>query len=601
VGEPNDELGHAVGRRRLAGEQHGARHHVGEVAPANALEQPRHVQQVEVLSLVLVDALDLHVEHGRGVDVAPVHLREPLGERHLVVVLHRAETLDEPGVARERAQPLEPIELAQPPVAHGLGDQPREARVRHRHEPALRDPVRHVGELLGPQLGEIAQHRLAQQPRVQLGHAVHGVARHRGEVRHAHASLPRLVDDRHAAHALFVAGEALAHQLEEARVDLEDELEVPRQEAREERQRPRLERLGQERVVRVRERLGGDGPRVVPAEAVHVEQEAHQLGHSQRGVRVVELHGELVGELVDGRALQQQPDAVLQRARHEEVLLLEAQLATSLGVVARIEHLGDVLAADLGLDGAPVVALLKGAEVELLGRDGRPQAQEVGVVGAVAEHGRVVGHALHHPRRQPPHDVPARHVDRVLGAAPVAHHRLELEAPDFPRVSEAEPQIGHLDLRAVSDLLIEDAELVADAVPDRRQVERGERVHEAGRQAPEAAVTETRLLFLLDQLVELEPQLGERVAHRPLDAEAQQVGRELRPHQVLGRQVDHRAVLALEVGAGRAHPAQQDAVAHGVCERQVVVVARRHAGKLRELEIELSHEVSMGAQLRLPQ
>ena len=130
---------------------------------------------------------------------------------------------------------------------------------------------------------------------------------------------------------------------------------------------------------------------------MHIHQEAHQLRDGEGRVGVVELDGEFVGERVDVRLLEQEPDAVLQRARHEEVLLLEPELLAGLAFVVGIEDLGDVLAPDLGLDRAPVLAALKGLEVELVGGDGAPESEEVRVRRLVTEHGRVVGDALDDP------------------------------------------------------------------------------------------------------------------------------------------------------------------------------------------------------------
>ena len=66
---------------------------------------------------------------------------------------------------------------------------------------------------------------------------------------------------------------------------------------------------------------------------------------------------------------------------------------------------------------------------------------------------------------------------------------------DLPRVAEAQPLVGLLDLPAVDDLLLEDAELVADAVAERGHLQRRQRVEEAGREAPEAAVAEAGLVL----------------------------------------------------------------------------------------------------------
>ena len=102
------------------------------------------------------------------------------------------------------------------------------------------------------------------------------------------------------------------------------------------------------------------------------------------------------------RPLEEQADAVLERAGDEEELLLEPELLAGQPLVVRVEDLADVLAPDLGLDGAPVLAVLEGPEVELLRGDGAPEAQEVGVRRRVAEHGGVVRHALDDALGDPP-------------------------------------------------------------------------------------------------------------------------------------------------------------------------------------------------------
>jgi len=112
-----------------------------------------------------------------------------------------------------------------------------------------------------------------------------------------------------------VAEEARAHLVQEAGVDLVDDLQVPRQDRAEHLERPALQRLGQQRVVGVGEGLPRYLPGLVPAQAVLVEQQAHQLGDRDRGMGIAELHRELLLPARDRDALDPQ-DAlhVLQRA-----------------------------------------------------------------------------------------------------------------------------------------------------------------------------------------------------------------------------------------------------------------------------------------------
>ena len=107
-----------------------------------------------------------------------------------------------------------------------------------------------------------------------------------------------------------------------------------------------------------------------------------------------------------------------------------------------------------------------------------------------------------------------------LGVAAEPDGVLDLVAPDLPRVAVAQPAVGALDLPAVADVLIEDAELVAQAVADRRDVERRERVHVAGGEPAEAAVAEAGLLLVLDQRHRDQAERRHRLARGGLDVEA---------------------------------------------------------------------------------
>src|SRR4029453_11303918 len=133
---------------------------------------------------------------------------------------------------------------------------------------------------------------------VNGGHAVGAVRADDGEVGHANLSLTALLDEAHALDPAAVAGETGPDLVDQEAVDLEDDLQMARQQYLEPRQGPLLQRLGQERVIRVGERLSGEIPGLVPAEVRLVEQDSHQLGDGQRWVRVVELDGDLARKRV---------------------------------------------------------------------------------------------------------------------------------------------------------------------------------------------------------------------------------------------------------------------------------------------------------------
>ncbi len=140
----------------------------------------------------------------------------------------------------------------------------------------------------------------------------------------------------------------------------------------------------------------------------------------------------------------------------------------------------------------------------------RPQPQRVDVAAAPAGDRRVVGDGGDRFRRVPL--VPRRAaavVDRVDGAAE-ADRVGHLGPLEFPGVAGRQPVLGHFVLPAVLQHLAEDAVVVADAVAVRGNRQRGHALHEAGGEAPEAAVAERGVRLDRAQLVEIDAQLAQR-------------------------------------------------------------------------------------------
>src|SRR6202012_5589474 len=95
------------------------------------------------------------------------------------------------------------------------------------------------------------------------------------EVRHAHAPLAVLGDDGKPPLRIEIAGTMPLERREKIAVDEVDDLEVARQQPLDEGDGPGLEGLRQQGVIGVGEYAGGDGPALVPAQAVLVYQQPH--------------------------------------------------------------------------------------------------------------------------------------------------------------------------------------------------------------------------------------------------------------------------------------------------------------------------------------
>ncbi len=148
----------------------------------------------------------------------------------------------------------------------------------------------------------------------------------------------------------------------------------------------------------------------------------------------------------------------------------------------------------------------------------------------------------------------------------------------FPRVRAAEPVVWFFVLPAVLNVLLEDAVLVAQSVPHRRQVQGCHGLDEAGRQAAQAAITETRIGLLIQEFVPVDVLLAARFEHRRVEQQIRYVARERPADQELHRKVVGALGIQLVVRLLRAQPPQRKHVAKGTRDGLIPLAGRRQVG-----------------------
>ena len=515
-----------------------------------------------MLALVFMQALDLDVEESRGIDDDTAFAGDDLGEVDLVGVLHFHELLLELGILGQGLESTQFVEIALPAAADLRRDESCQAGIASKQPAAGRDAVGLVVELAGIEFVEFREEVALEELRVQRGDTVHRVTADDGQIRHAHHLMVALLDEGEFLNLLEIAGPHLLHLHEETLVGLEDDLQMARQHLAEESDTPLLERLGKQGVIRVGERPGDDRPSLLPGETVLVMEEALQFHDRDGGVRVVELDGNLLGERLPVRiVLTEAADDVLERAGDEEILLDQSQLLAALGLVIRIENLGNGLTDILVTDSLVVATAVEGLKVEILGRLGRPETQEVDGVRAVSGHRDVVRDADELLGTGPLGDIVADIVEDVLHLTIEIDLGGVLRTDDLPGSAELHPVVGQLDLIAVPELLLEKPVLVMNPVADGREVERGERIEETGGKTAETAVTETHVVLLLAEFIDIEAEFVDRglhVLHDPCTVEAVDVET---PHQELeGEIVEPLDVFLTVLRLGGHEPLHQEAV-----------------------------------------
>ena len=140
---------------------------------------------------------------------------------------------------------------------------------------------------------------------------------------------------------------------------------------------------------------------------------------------------------------------------------------------------------------------------------------------------------------------------------------------------------------AVAKLLFEKAILVMDAVADRREIERGQRVEETRREPPETAIAQRHVVFLEAQRFHIETQLFERRLHFLKNARAVETVGKKSAHQKLQRHiVDALGILAVMHALRGDHALDDDAL-DGLGSGQPPVPFRSRLRVPREAEFQV--------------
>ena len=482
-------------------------------------------QNVHQLALVLVQTLDLHVEDEVGVQRHALVLGDDGAQLLLLQVLDVVEFHD--GLVVNLVfQLADEVEVLQEVAAHLFPQHGGQLGVAQTQPAAGGDAVGLILEPLGEGVVPVLEAVVLQNLGVDLRHAVDIGADVNGQVRHVGGVV---LDDEqtrmlpleflvNAADDVHDLGNHAAHQI----------------------QRPLLQRLAHDGVIGVGEGLLGDVEGVVKAHALQ-HQQTDQLGDGHGRMGVVELHRVELGKAAQVIAVGNFEGAqhILQGRGGQHILLLDAQTLALPGGVVGVQDAGDVLGLVLGVQGAQVVLIVEGVEVQLLLGLALPQAQRAHILGAVADDGNIVGNGQ----------------NGMVGELDL--HGVVIAA-EGPGIAELRPVVGVLHLTAVGvKALLEQTELVAQAVAGQGNVRGSGAVQEAGRQTAKAAVAQSVVLDVLENR-QIDPVLGKQLLHLVQNSQIKQVGIHQTADQILGGDVvgltiGHTGLLGMAPIVGNGH------------------------------------------------
>ena len=244
VDQLDHQFGDVIAGCGLAAENERARGDLERGILLESVVEGDDVQHVEVLALVLVNALDLHVEHPVGIQCDSGVGRDVVRQPCLVLSLDGSPPLTERGVVGQWCQGAQLGQVDHPARADRLVEECAQTGIGQTHESARGHTVGLVAETFRPHLVEVLENRGLHQFGMHRRDPIDGVAADGGQISHADVLVAVLADDRHPTHPRLITGKLGPYLIEEATVDLVDDLQVSGQEPLEHRQGPGLERLG---------------------------------------------------------------------------------------------------------------------------------------------------------------------------------------------------------------------------------------------------------------------------------------------------------------------------------------------------------------------
>ncbi len=108
-----------------------------------------------------------------------------------------------------------------------------------------------------------------------------------------------------------------------------------------------------------------------------------------------------------------------------------------------------------------------------------------------------------------------------------------------------QPLVCYFYLPPIADELIEDAELIANAKAEGRDLECGQRIEITGRQAAQAAVAKSWFFFCIDNLLRIQSQLAHSLMGRRSETQVEQIVAEVRAEQEFSRKIADNANILL--------------------------------------------------------
>ncbi|SCH33629.1 Uncharacterised protein [uncultured Clostridium sp.] len=467
--------------------------------------QIHHMQDVQQLTLVLMQSLNLYIEDGARVYGDTVVLLDVFRQTHLVLILDVHEFLLRLLVVCVDFQLADLGQVGDPLVADVVGHPLSQQRIAVKQETTLGNTVGLVVELLRHHLVEILQLLLFQDLCMQSRYAVYRMACRDSQMSHLDLSV---VNDSHLADLFLIARIFCLDIQYKTTVDLLHDLVYTGKQTGEQLDRPFLQGLCHDGVVGVSAGLSRYIPCLVPLQAFLVDEDTHQLGYRYSRMGIVQLERRLLVELADVVMISLiTGNGLLHAGGNKEILLLQTQLLACHMVVVGVQNLYQQLRQVFFLYGLLIIALVEGVQAEGIHGLCVPDTKGIHYVIAIAYYRKVAGDSPYGLIALLDKMVLAVLIDLYVYVAAELDDLRVLRTAELEGIAVHKPVVGNFFLISVLNFLLEHTIAVTDAAAVCRITQGCQRIQEAGCQSSQTAISQSCVRLLILDYVQIAAQL----------------------------------------------------------------------------------------------
>jgi hypothetical protein len=296
-------------------------------------------KDVHLLTLVLVDTLDLNVEESVGIDGDTGGVLDESGETNLVGELDVLPLVDKICVVGVLLEVLEERGVFEEIIAsEDMSNVVRELGIALVEPATGGDAVGDVGEAVwAAYLHEVFEDGGLDEVRVKFSDTVDLVRTDDGEVGHTDDLWLGLLNNRDTGEKLAILGELLLDGLEEEQVNVVDDLQVTRKQVLDKWNRPLLQSLRKDGMVGVRKDTSNNIPSNIPLKLLDIDQDSLQFRNGKSRMGIVKLDSNLIWELRPWSvSLLETTDNIVEGCSNPEILLLETKLLSAVDVIVGV-------------------------------------------------------------------------------------------------------------------------------------------------------------------------------------------------------------------------------------------------------------------------